>query len=633
MQIFATDLDEDAIARARTGQYPMSISTDVSADRLRRFFQRRENGYEVGPATARAGGLRHPRPHARLPVLASRPLQLPQRPDLPPGAAAEAGAADDALRAAGPTASWCSGPSETVGDSAGAVLGLRQEEPRLSKQNVASTGCSSCDGVMPRDVRSARGRPAAGPSPAGGQSAAARRSQGAGAVRSSRGAGQREPGRPAVPRPHRPVPRTAAGDRHAEPAPKLARPELHASCEPRSTVRSRRTCRPRPARRLTVGDEQRAATIEVHPLRDSATADAKPPGALPARGRNHASGRIAAAAGPRPARRQPRRGAGAGAGQHQGVPPVHHRGAGDLERGAEERQRGAPVLQRGAAEHQRGAGDLEGGAAEHQRGADHGQRRAPEPDGGAVGQQRRPGQPARGGGNAGGDGGDGSPAEAIHRVGREAVRALHRGPEPTGVHPPSVPARGGAGTGLPHGHRPPGSRRNNKYTPRTVALRAVGATLPDCGPRDRRGGAQRAAAGLRSRRAGPDRGPVHAAQPGPGTRSRLPGARGERCRAERAGVRKGDAARRLPVERLGQRRAGAPTAPGVARAYLARGRAVPGPRARPRPSRPRLAAAGQGPRRRARSCCSSSTGSTGRRSRESRRRRRAEEARRPRPAS
>src|SRR5262249_59228758 len=48
LQIFATDLDDDAITRARLGQYPPSIATDVSADRLRRFFQHRELGYEVG---------------------------------------------------------------------------------------------------------------------------------------------------------------------------------------------------------------------------------------------------------------------------------------------------------------------------------------------------------------------------------------------------------------------------------------------------------------------------------------------------------------------------------------------------------------------------------------------------------
>jgi two-component system CheB/CheR fusion protein len=48
LQLFATDLDEEAIVTARAGRYPLGISTDVSPERLRRFFQRQENGYEVG---------------------------------------------------------------------------------------------------------------------------------------------------------------------------------------------------------------------------------------------------------------------------------------------------------------------------------------------------------------------------------------------------------------------------------------------------------------------------------------------------------------------------------------------------------------------------------------------------------
>jgi two-component system CheB/CheR fusion protein len=46
-QVFATDLDNDAIERARIAFYPASIAADVSADRLRRFFVREERGYRV----------------------------------------------------------------------------------------------------------------------------------------------------------------------------------------------------------------------------------------------------------------------------------------------------------------------------------------------------------------------------------------------------------------------------------------------------------------------------------------------------------------------------------------------------------------------------------------------------------
>jgi two-component system CheB/CheR fusion protein len=47
LQIFATDLDKDAIDRARQGSYPTNIAGDVSADRLGRFFLKEEPGYRV----------------------------------------------------------------------------------------------------------------------------------------------------------------------------------------------------------------------------------------------------------------------------------------------------------------------------------------------------------------------------------------------------------------------------------------------------------------------------------------------------------------------------------------------------------------------------------------------------------
>jgi two-component system CheB/CheR fusion protein len=50
LQIFATDLSEDALAKARTGLYPEGIAQDVSAERLRRFFTKGEGGYQVSKA-------------------------------------------------------------------------------------------------------------------------------------------------------------------------------------------------------------------------------------------------------------------------------------------------------------------------------------------------------------------------------------------------------------------------------------------------------------------------------------------------------------------------------------------------------------------------------------------------------
>jgi two-component system, chemotaxis family, CheB/CheR fusion protein len=47
VQIFATDIDPDAINTARSGFYPLSISADIDPVRLRRFFTKEENHYKV----------------------------------------------------------------------------------------------------------------------------------------------------------------------------------------------------------------------------------------------------------------------------------------------------------------------------------------------------------------------------------------------------------------------------------------------------------------------------------------------------------------------------------------------------------------------------------------------------------
>ncbi len=47
VQIFATDIDASAIEKARLGVYPDSIGSDVSPDRLRRFFAKGDNTYQI----------------------------------------------------------------------------------------------------------------------------------------------------------------------------------------------------------------------------------------------------------------------------------------------------------------------------------------------------------------------------------------------------------------------------------------------------------------------------------------------------------------------------------------------------------------------------------------------------------
>jgi two-component system CheB/CheR fusion protein len=47
IQVFATDLDRDAIEKARHGVFPANITADLSKERLKRFFTKEERGYRV----------------------------------------------------------------------------------------------------------------------------------------------------------------------------------------------------------------------------------------------------------------------------------------------------------------------------------------------------------------------------------------------------------------------------------------------------------------------------------------------------------------------------------------------------------------------------------------------------------
>src|SRR5690606_5508368 len=50
IKIFATDLAKHAIARARAGVYPAGICTQMSAERLSRYFEKQDDHYRVAKA-------------------------------------------------------------------------------------------------------------------------------------------------------------------------------------------------------------------------------------------------------------------------------------------------------------------------------------------------------------------------------------------------------------------------------------------------------------------------------------------------------------------------------------------------------------------------------------------------------
>lgn len=87
LQIFATDLDQQAIEKARDGIFPANISADVSQKRLRRFFVQTERGYQASK-TIREMVIFAPQniimdpPFTKLHILSCRNLLIYLTPEL-----------------------------------------------------------------------------------------------------------------------------------------------------------------------------------------------------------------------------------------------------------------------------------------------------------------------------------------------------------------------------------------------------------------------------------------------------------------------------------------------------------------------------------------------------------------------
>jgi two-component system CheB/CheR fusion protein len=83
LQIFATDLNEANLEKARIGLYPKTLGQDVSSERLQRFFVEDENGYRVGKQLQGADRLCAPERDERPALLADGPDKLQEPHDLP----------------------------------------------------------------------------------------------------------------------------------------------------------------------------------------------------------------------------------------------------------------------------------------------------------------------------------------------------------------------------------------------------------------------------------------------------------------------------------------------------------------------------------------------------------------------
>lgn len=86
LQVFASDVDPDAVASAREGLYPETIEADVSPARLARFFAKEEHGFRVLPELRGAvvftvQDLLADPPFSRLDLISCRNLLIYLQPD------------------------------------------------------------------------------------------------------------------------------------------------------------------------------------------------------------------------------------------------------------------------------------------------------------------------------------------------------------------------------------------------------------------------------------------------------------------------------------------------------------------------------------------------------------------------
>jgi two-component system, chemotaxis family, CheB/CheR fusion protein len=87
VQIYATDLDEEAINTARKGFYPDVTTENVSAERLKRFFNQEEGGYQIKKSIRdmvvfSTQNLIYDPPFSKLDLLCCRNLLIYLEPDL-----------------------------------------------------------------------------------------------------------------------------------------------------------------------------------------------------------------------------------------------------------------------------------------------------------------------------------------------------------------------------------------------------------------------------------------------------------------------------------------------------------------------------------------------------------------------
>ena len=160
IQVYSTDIAEDAIGMARAGFYPPNIAQDVSPERLRRFFIKEDSGYRISKEIretvvfAIQDVLKDP-PFTRLDLLSCRNLMIYLKPEL-----------QDRLipvfhYALKPEGVLLLSPSESIGRHSGLFTLLnrkckfyRATNPPASTRTVLSLGSSSLAGGKTKEADS-----------------------------------------------------------------------------------------------------------------------------------------------------------------------------------------------------------------------------------------------------------------------------------------------------------------------------------------------------------------------------------------------------------------------------------------------------------------------------------------------
>jgi two-component system CheB/CheR fusion protein len=136
VQIFATDIDEQSLTRARLARYPQNIETELSPDRLVRFFSRSDKGYQVSRTVrnmvlfARHNLGKDP-PYSRIDLVSCRNVLIYMQPALQ----------KKILRifhyALNPDAFLLLGTSESVGEGSDLFSLVDRKGKLYTKKNIA----------------------------------------------------------------------------------------------------------------------------------------------------------------------------------------------------------------------------------------------------------------------------------------------------------------------------------------------------------------------------------------------------------------------------------------------------------------------------------------------------------------